>query len=314
MSFAAGRSWAATLIVSLLIQMHTVENSYASREGKIAFSSIGDTSSDIFVMDRLGRNQRQVTTDPANDQNPTWSPDGEKIAFVSSRNKGHFQIWVIDTDGKNPVRLTHGFLDNNPAWSPDGKTIAYQSRSQVYIIDVDGNNNRKLTNKGGINPCWSPGGTRIAFVSKRHGDTYQIYVMDSDGQNQTQLTHDLLSKGYPSWSPNGRRIAFVSNQLIYVMNNNGENQRKLTRKGKSTHPTWSPKSDIVAYQSTKEREERYGICTVDVRTRIIKRISIRHAVGDYQPDWYHSGQLSVSPVGAKTTLWGRLKDIAFRVR
>ena len=71
-----------------------------------------------------GKNQKRLTVNPARDESPAWSPDGKKIAFVSNRNnvnKDRVQIWVIDADGKNPIRLTDGLVDANPDWSPDGK-------------------------------------------------------------------------------------------------------------------------------------------------------------------------------------------------
>ncbi|MDE0503089.1 MAG: hypothetical protein OXI86_03330, partial [Candidatus Poribacteria bacterium] len=108
MSFKTRRLFAAALVMSLLIQMHTAENGYASRRTKIAFASAHDGNLEIYVMDGDGSNLRRVTVNPARDSLPAWSPDGKKIAFVSDRNnvnKDHKQIWVIDADGKNPIRL-----------------------------------------------------------------------------------------------------------------------------------------------------------------------------------------------------------------
>ena len=132
MSFKVGRTFAAALVISLFIQMQIAENGYAFRRTKIAFTSLRDDNIDIYVMDVDGRNQRRVTVNPAMDSLPAWSPDGKKIAFVSNRNnvnRDHKQIWVIDADGKNPIRLTDGLVDRDPDWSPDGTKILYDARS-----------------------------------------------------------------------------------------------------------------------------------------------------------------------------------------
>ena len=186
MSFKARRLTATALVVSLFIQMQFVANGYASRRTKIAFTSTRDGNAEIYVMDGDGRNQRRVTVNPAVDRLPAWSPDGKKIAFVSNRNnrnKDHKQIWVIDADGKNPIRLTDGLVDSYPDWSPDGKKILYDAHlvpedhnlapGGIIVMDADGNNKRQLTVEG-AHASWSPDGERIAFMSGRNGKVNHI--------------------------------------------------------------------------------------------------------------------------------------------
>ena len=92
---------------------------------QIAFTSGRDGNAEIYVMDADGKNQRRLTHHPADDSLPSWSPDGQKIAFSSYRNGGNIQIFVMGSDGQNPIRLTDGVNDRNPAWSPDGQRIAF---------------------------------------------------------------------------------------------------------------------------------------------------------------------------------------------
>ncbi|MDE0041402.1 MAG: LpqB family beta-propeller domain-containing protein, partial [Candidatus Poribacteria bacterium] len=254
------------------------------------------------------------------------SPDGKKIAFVSNRNnvnKDHKRIWVIEADGKNPVRLTDGVSDSFPDWSPDGKTILYVAGhvpkghnlapGGIVAMDADGNNKKLLKNKGGIHPSWSPDGNRIAFISGNIGRDTQVHVMDADGRNPRQLTRDTEHKHMPSWSPDGRHIAYESEDRIWVMNSDGKNQRRLTNIVGDEHPTWSPQSDAIAFHAERRGGGR-GIYLADLTNGAVNVMQHAPKFWDQQPDWFYPGELAVSPEGSRITMWGRLKKIASSLR
>ena len=124
------------LCIFILSAEPLLRNGGAANNARIAFVSTRGENTDIYVMDSDGKHRQRVTTHDAEDIQPTWSPDGRKIAFVSNRNQGFIQIWVIDADGRNPIRLTDGVWDEHPDWSPDGQKIAYQaSRKKALNIE-----------------------------------------------------------------------------------------------------------------------------------------------------------------------------------
>ena len=327
MSYKVGRLFAAALVVCLLIQMQIAVNGYASRRTKIAFTSTRDGKNlDIYVMDGDGRNQKRLTVNPARDELPAWSPDGKKIAFVSNRNnvnKDHRQIWVIDADGKNPIRLTDGLRDVFPDWSPDGKKIVYDTHlvpedhhlapGGITVMDADGKNKRLLKKAGGLHPTWSPDGKRIAFISTVDVINH-VFVMDADGRNRMQLTHDFVRKRLPSWSHDGKRIAYTGDNVIWVVDSDGENPRQLTWHVTEDHPSWSPDSESIVFTSFGRDPGIIGIYTVDVTNGAVDALPRDPFSTNYDPDWLYPGGLSVSPEGSQITIWGRLKKAAFRLR
>ncbi len=163
---------------------------------QVVFASDRDGNQEIYIMhiETLAFTRVTFREGPA-DRNPTLSPDGTKIAFQSFV-EGNWEIFVMDSDGRNIKQLTFNPADDiEPVWSPKGDKIAFSSNNtgnwEIFTMDVDGGNVRNLTENlaDDRSPTWSPDGELIAFQSNRIGGRYQIFTMKAaDGSEQKQLT------------------------------------------------------------------------------------------------------------------------------
>jgi Tol biopolymer transport system component len=227
---------------------------------RIAFASNGEAQGDaqIFVMDSPS-NITQLTSIGPNIM-PDWSLDGTKIVYASKRDGSTDEIYVMNADGSNQVRLTNNSVyDRFPSWSPDGTKIVFARFNNanffydVYVMNADGSNVIPLatTNAYEQAPRWSPDGTKIVYINND-----DVYLMNADGSNQQPLTNNAFYCYTPCFSPDGTKIAFAGGSTaidIYVMSANGVNQVKLTNNlavdAIFSSISWSPDSSKIVFSN-----------------------------------------------------------------
>lgn len=175
----------------------------------VRYDSLLKDSCNLWLTTSGGKNARKLTRGMGLQYDPSWSPDGVFISYISGHGFRTDELFVMKSDGTAIRRLTkNDAKEALPSFCPDGKTIAYASDEtgdyEIWVIDIENGSKKRLTNIPGIDtrPWWSPDGAMIIFVSNRSG-TLQLWIMNADGSNQRQLT-----TGAPSTEPVWRKEPF----------------------------------------------------------------------------------------------------------
>jgi TolB protein len=171
----------------------------------VAFSVERGGNTDVYVMDLRSRQSRRITSDPAIDTSPSFSPDGTKIVFNSDRG-GSSQIYVMDADGSGARRISFGSgRYTTPVWSPKGDFIAFtkQAGSQFHIgvMRPDGSDERILTTSYlDEGPTWAPNGRVLMFSRETPGGGSRLWSVDISGRNLRAAPYTSAASD-PAWSP-----------------------------------------------------------------------------------------------------------------
>ena len=291
-----------------------------SPDGKrIAFTSGRSGNDETYVMDANGGHVRRIAHSSGDDENPSWSPNGTRLAscllfgdqagYVYSRvvlDVGAVDdtgIHVIDRDGSRDGNVTASshIEGGDPFWGREG-IIFFDSQGrssdQIATVDAPGGPLGLLTDpsaKGDSGQArWSPDGKRVAFTRDVSDDS-EVWVTNADGSG----AHDVSSTPSaddeePAWSPDGRRIAFATargtrddNFQIFGMNDDGSSQANLTRSGTGDFlPSWSPDGRRIAF--TRVDGGNADIHVMDADGSNQTRLTTSESI-DAEPAWSPDG-------------------------
>lgn len=258
---------------------------------RIAFSSKVGSGKEIYIMDYDGQRIRKLTGSGSINLSPTWSPDGDRLAFISIR-QATAGIVIVDSAGNMTLsRSKKGDLNSAPDWAPDGTAIVFSSNetgnSEIYKMNLMTDKTVQLTHHAAIDssPSWSPTGREIAFTSDRSGRP-QIYIMDAEGTNVRRIPVEGTYNDSAAWSPRGDKIAYVSrisgkfDIFLYDLNS-GMALRLTQNNGNNENPRWSADGRHLVFASS--RTGSYNIFTMNADGSSQRQLTF--SGNCFTPDW-----------------------------
>jgi len=208
-------------------------------------SLFGDQAEDaeLYVISEQGRRRKRLTHNRIEETDPSWSPDGNWIAFEEKSLLPRRPIYLVDSNGRRlralaaPTRSPND-SPGSPAWSPDGRRLVFSAEfSGLYVMDLKRKLVERLTNPPDgdydTRPEWSPDGRRIAFerghiVVHGGGSYFHVLVINAGGKGARLLSDNGSD---PAWSPDSTAIVFRrpgDRQSLFVINRDGRSLRRLT--------------------------------------------------------------------------------------
>ncbi len=260
---------------------------------RVVFARGDGERRDIWCVDYDGEGLLRLTANRTLNLFPAWSPEGERVAFMSYR-EGQQGLYLLDTR-TGGVSLVNETVGSNlaPAWHPEGQellsSLSKVGQHEIYRLGLGGEIIRRLTVSPAIeiSPSWSPTGRDVVYTSDMTG-TPQIYVMDSDGSARRRLTYEGRYNDAADWSPNGEQIIYACREhditQIVLIGVRGENRKVLTDASwrNCEDPSWAPDGRHVVFAS--DRTGVFKLYVMDVRDGASRQLTFG-GESDKTPDW-----------------------------
>jgi Tol biopolymer transport system component/TolB-like protein/DNA-binding winged helix-turn-helix (wHTH) protein/Tfp pilus assembly protein PilF len=253
-------------------------------------------NSDIFIYTLETGAITPVVESPFFDSDPIFSPDGKSIAYASDV-EGNFEIYTRVLATGETKRLTYGpGHEAFPSYSPDGTQIIFNSdvekeNTDVYLMNVDGSNVRKITDAPGWDACpsncWSPDGTQVLLLSDRGGNE-NIYVMNIEPTAPRHILPNVEGDQpiFPGYSPSGEQIAYLVSNEIRIYDTKSKSEKVIYRASAGGGPSFSPDGGKILFQD--RIDENTEICSINIDGTGFTNIS-QNASRDMSPAYSPDG-------------------------
>jgi len=213
----------------------------------------------LAIMDQDQANHRFLTDGSYLVLTPRFSPNSQKITYMSYVNPSNPRVFIFDIEtGQQEIVGDFPGMTFAPRFSPDGKQIIMSysdpnvGNSEIYVLDLATRISKRITNNSAIDVSGSfaPDGKKIVFNSDRSGRRH-LYITDLNGKDAKRISREAGSYYTPVWSPRGDMIAFTKQQggqfYIGVMEIDGSNERMIAKSFHVEGPTWSPNGRYLMY-------------------------------------------------------------------
>jgi len=252
-----------------------IRGAFSTRIAYVTSSGVGNnTQYALHVADADGRNSQQILSSDEPIMSPAWSPDGDKLAYVSFETERP-AIYIQEIASGRRVRATSfEGLNSAPTWSPDGRRLAMalskDGQPEIYVMDIGSRDIRRITNNSSIDtePAWSPEGRSLLFTSDRSGGP-QIYRHDLRSGEQERLTFTGNYNARARFAPDGEAIFLIhrGGNGYQVARQDLESGRLVTLSdtGHAESPSVAPNGTMVIFATQQGGNGVLGGVSADGR-------------------------------------------------